>query len=281
MKTEIELANIVCQAWNELNAELLEAYISEDFVYESVWVLETMYGKEQYLDYLRGKFNAIKSSGSVVKAKIYYQEAIDKHVVILNQDGARESAIELFVKDGLLVKMWMRPLSLTLSGSFTSNKPESKEFVATETQQIKSIDLQDCDSVKEMEELAKRPEEERPWYMKSMIATKAEVETAIRCIEQYFKTAFPDINMTWNPKTEQMDYCDLSFSFGSGTFDVLIESHYRNTRFLDYSKIRKLIDECKKNNHVACIAALKSETKVSLINPSTDNTISFPKYIEQ
>ena len=268
MKTEIELANIVCQAWNELNAELLEAYISEDFVYESVWVLETMYGKEQYLDYLRGKFNAIKSSGSVVKAKIYYQEAIDKHVVILNQDGARESAIELFVKDGLLVKMWMRPLSLTLSGSFTSNKPESKEFVATETQQIKSIDLQDCDIVKEMEELAKRPEEERPWYMKSMIATKAEVETAIRCIEQYFKTAFPDINMTWNPKTEQMDYCDLSFSFGSGTFDVLIESHYRNTRFLDYSKIRKLIDECKKNNHVACIAALKSETKVSLIKYS-------------
>lgn len=281
METDIELANIVCQTWNELNAELLEPYLSDNFVYESVWVLETMHGKAKYLDYLRGKFNAIKSSGSVVKAIVYYQEAIDKHVVVLSQDGARESAIELFVKDGLIVKMWMRPLSLTLPGRFMSSKPDSKEFVPTETQQIKSINLQDCDIVKGMEELAKRPEEERPWYMKSMIATKAEVETAIRCIEKYFETTFPNISMTWNPKTELMDYCDLSFSFGSETFDVLIESHYGNTRFLDYSKIRKLIDECKKNNHVACIAALNSETKVSLINPSTDNTIPFTKYIEQ
>lgn len=278
METDIELANIVCQAWNGLNAELLEAYISDNFVYESVWVLETMHGKEEYLGYLRGKFNAIKSSGSVVKAIVYYQEAIDKHVVVLSQDGTRESSIELFVEDGLIVKMWMRPLSLTLPGTFMSSKPDSKEFVPTETQQIKSINLLDCDIVKEMEELAKRPEEEQPWYMKSMKANNKDVETAIRCIEQYFEREFPEINMSWIFQTKKLDYCDLSFSFGSETFDVLIESHYGNTRFLDYSKIRKLIDECKKNNHVACIAALRSETKVSLINPTTDDTISFAKY---
>ena len=279
MKTDIELANIVCQAWNELNAELLEAYISEDFAYESVWVLETMYGKERYLDYLRGKFNAIRSSRSVVKAKVYYQEAIGKHVVVLNQDGARESAIELFVKDGLIVKMWMRPLSLALSGTFTSNKPEFKEFVASENQPIKSDEP--CGTllgIREREELAKRPEEEQPWYMKSMIANNKDVETAIRCIEQYFEREFPDINMSWKFQTKQPDYCDLSFSFGCGTFDVLIESHYGNIRFLDITRIDKLIDECKKNNHVACIAALRSETKVSLINPTTDDTISFAKY---
>lgn len=281
METDIELANIVCQAWNGLNAELLEAYISDNFVYESVWVLETMHGKEEYLGYLRSKFNAIKSSGSVVKAIAYYQEAIDKHVVVLSQDGARESAIELFVKDGLIVKMWMRPLSLTLPGTFMSSKPDSKEFVPTETQQIKSIDLQDCDIVKEMEELAKRPEEEQPWYMKSMIANNKDVEIAIRCIEQYFEREFPEVNMSWIFQTKKLEYCDLSFSFGWGTFDVLIESHYGNMRFLDISQIDKLIDECKKNNHVACIAALRSETKVSLINPTTDDIISFAKYIEQ
>lgn len=281
MKTDIELANIVCQAWNELNAELLEAYISDNFAYESVWVLETMHGKEEYLGYLRGKFNAIKSSGSVVKAIAYYQEAIDKHVVVLSQDGARESAIELFVKDGLIVKMWMRPLSLTLPGTFMSSKPDSKEFVPTETQQIKSINLQDCDIVKEMEELAKRSEEKQPWYMKSMIANNKDVETAIGCIEQYFEREFPEINMSWIFQTKKLEYCDLSFSFGWGTFDVLIESHYGNMRFLDISQIDKLIDECKKNNHIACIATLKSETKVSLINPTTDDTISFAKYIEQ
>lgn len=279
LKYDYEIAEIVCQTWNELNAELLEPYLSDNFAYESVWVLKTMHGKAEFLDYLRGKFQAIKASESVVKAKVYYQEKIDKHVVVLNQDDKKEVALELTLNNNLIAQMWMRPLSLTLPAGFTSNRPDSNEFVTTETQQVKSIDLQDCDIVKEMEELAKRPEEERPWYMKSMIANETEVTIAIRCIEQYFKTAFPDINITWNPKTEQMDYCDLSFSLGCGTFDVLIESHYGNTRFLDFSKIKELIDECKKNNHVACIAALKSETRVFLVNPNTDDTISFAKYI--
>ena len=112
-----------------------------------------------------------------------------------------------------------------------------------------------------------------------MMANNKDVETAIRCIEQYFEKEFPGINMSWISQTKQPDYCDLSFSFGCGTFDVLIESHYGNIRFLDISQIDKLIDECKKNNHVACIAALKSETKVSLINPITDDTIIFNTFI--
>lgn len=32
MKSDFELANIVCQAWNELNVELLEADISDNFL---------------------------------------------------------------------------------------------------------------------------------------------------------------------------------------------------------------------------------------------------------
>ena len=36
------IAEIVCQAWNELDASLFESILSEDFEYISVWVLETM-----------------------------------------------------------------------------------------------------------------------------------------------------------------------------------------------------------------------------------------------
>ncbi len=41
-----EIAEIVCQAWNELDASLFKSILSEDFEYISVWVIETMKGKD-------------------------------------------------------------------------------------------------------------------------------------------------------------------------------------------------------------------------------------------
>ena len=284
MENEKNMAEIVSQAWNNLNADLLEPLLSDAFEYESVWVFQTLKGKKEYLEYLRGKYDAIKKSKSNVTASVFFQKQIGKYVVLLQQDGTRGSAIELFIKDELIIKMWIRPLDLTLPGIFTSNKPKSKGIVTSETRQIKSINSGNHDNhplLREIEKLRKRPEEEQPWYMKSMIANRSEVQTVIRCIEQYFEKEFPNISISWNFQTERSDYCDLSFSFGSGTFDVLIDSHYGNIRFLSISQIDKLINECKKNNHVACIAALKSETKVSIVNPTTDDAIPFAKCMEK
>ena len=46
------IADIVCQAWNELDASLFESILSDDFEYISVWVLETMKGKDRYMEYI-------------------------------------------------------------------------------------------------------------------------------------------------------------------------------------------------------------------------------------
>ena len=43
-KSDFELAEIVCKTWNEKNVDFLEPYLSDEFIYESVWVLETMHG---------------------------------------------------------------------------------------------------------------------------------------------------------------------------------------------------------------------------------------------
>lgn len=43
-KSDFELAEIVCKAWNEKNVDFLEPYLSDEFINESVWVLETMHG---------------------------------------------------------------------------------------------------------------------------------------------------------------------------------------------------------------------------------------------
>lgn len=274
-----EAAEIVCQAWNTLDANLIEPLLCDDFEYVSVWVLQTMKGKDRYLDYLRGKFKAIKDSSNVVKAKVYYQEEIGKYIVLLNQDETRDAALEITLDEEGVKQIWMRPPSMTLPAVFTS-KPAGGDVAAraTAANQIKSIDLEDCSVVYEMEELSKKPEEEQPWYMKSMKANDRDLVHAVRCIESYFSTKYTNLEMQWISMKEKADYCDLSFTFGGTTFDLLIEYHYGNVRFLDITPINKLVEECKNRGHIACLAAMRSDTEVSFVNPTTSASIDFSKY---
>lgn len=128
MKNENDkkLAELVCQAWNSLNSKLLEPVLSDDYEYESFWVFETMKGKNNYLNYLEGKFTAIKKGDRSVSATVYFQESIGKHIVVLDQSG-NKAAIELFLEGEKVMKMWMRPVDLTLPAVFTSKKPNNKD----------------------------------------------------------------------------------------------------------------------------------------------------------
>ena len=77
------IADIVCQAWNELDASLFESILSDDFEYISVWVLETMKGKDRYMEYISGKFESIGKGNNPVSAELIYQEPIDKYVGVI------------------------------------------------------------------------------------------------------------------------------------------------------------------------------------------------------
>lgn len=96
-----------------------------------------------------------------------------------------------------------------------------------------------------------------------------------------FLNKFPKFRNALVGMEEKTDYCDLTFTFGDATFDLLIEYHYGNVRFLDITPINKLVEECKNRGHVACIAALRSETEVSFINPTTSSPIDFSKYSQE
>lgn len=41
-----------------------------------------------------------------------YQEGIDEYVVALDQDGIRDAALQIWAKEGMLTRMWMRPIDL-------------------------------------------------------------------------------------------------------------------------------------------------------------------------
>lgn len=120
------IADIICQAWNTLDASLFEAILYEDFEYISIWVIETMKGKNSYIDYIRGKYERIRKGNKPVSAKVMYQEISNKYIVVLNQ-GENEAAIEPTIQDGLVKSLWMRPIGMTLPAVFTTRKPKESE----------------------------------------------------------------------------------------------------------------------------------------------------------
>jgi len=72
INTEETLVTAFCKAWNNLDISYIQNYLSEDFDYTSQMVLEPIYGKNQYLNYLTRKFVAIKEGNDPVTAEIGY-----------------------------------------------------------------------------------------------------------------------------------------------------------------------------------------------------------------
>ena len=119
------IAEDVCQAWNKLDATLFDTLLSEDFEYVSVWVIETMKGKDRYMEYITGKFDSIRKGNNPVTAEVMYQEINDKYVVVLDQ-GGNMAALELTIENGLIKSLWMRPVEMTLPAVFTTKRPEGR-----------------------------------------------------------------------------------------------------------------------------------------------------------
>jgi hypothetical protein len=276
-----KVAQIICKAWNTLDANVLEPYLSDDFEYASVWVLERIRDKDRYLDYIEGKFENIRKSDKFVIADVLYQENIGKYIVVLNQ-SSNTVALEPTIQNGLIKKLWMRPIGMTLPAVFSS-KPPIEAYSAHSPNQITST-IFDEEKIqylvlKEVQNMKNKPENEQPWYMKSMKADSDDIIEVVRCVNSYFETNYPDKRFKWvlNKKTEGK-YCDLSFSFDTAIFDVLIEYHYGNIRFLDIGPIEKLEKESKRRNHIPCIAAMRSDIEVCFLDLKANQKIDFSVY---
>lgn len=64
-----EIALLVANAWEERSTDGLRDVLDADFEYASQWVFDTMRGADAYVDYLTGKFNAIKRSNCNINVK--------------------------------------------------------------------------------------------------------------------------------------------------------------------------------------------------------------------
>lgn len=126
MNIDKSIAEIVCRAWNELDASLFEPILSDDFECISVWVLETMKGRNRFIEYISEKFESIRKGNNPVSAELMYQEPIDKYVVVLNQ-GGNLAALEPTIQDNMLKSLWMRPVDMMIPAVFTTKMPKKDE----------------------------------------------------------------------------------------------------------------------------------------------------------
>ena len=73
----------ICKAWNNLDVKYLQNYLRADFVYSSQMVLTNINGSDNYIIYLKGKYNSIKEGNDGVKAELGFWG--DKPCIVLIQ----------------------------------------------------------------------------------------------------------------------------------------------------------------------------------------------------
>lgn len=97
-----ELVAIFAQAWRTLNPELIIENLDESFRHDSQWVLEYL-DYHGYIDYIRGKFHAIKRSNAGVKVEIVPDPYQGGNMLALTQ-GSSTVFYRIQVKDWKVVK---------------------------------------------------------------------------------------------------------------------------------------------------------------------------------
>lgn len=86
--TELTALKAYAQMMNTLETACLAPILADDLLYNSQWVFDEMIGKQECLDYMKGKFETIKSSGSRPYAEIgELSEYPFGHCVIMAQDS--------------------------------------------------------------------------------------------------------------------------------------------------------------------------------------------------
>lgn len=103
----IKLLDLFAEAWRKLDAEIIIPYLAPDFEYSSCWVFSSL-DYQGYIDYIRGKFEAVRKSNSQVVVEKGYNE-LDESAVVLTQDGERRAYLTIEVEDGKIKRADLMP----------------------------------------------------------------------------------------------------------------------------------------------------------------------------
>ena len=106
----------LAEAYQQYDASIIEPYLADDMHYASMWVFHEMTSKKEYLDYLVGKLQTMKRSGTRIEFKLIHGGMHEYGLVITNQkdhQGSPMGFIADFNEEGK-VKM----LNITIPSFF-------------------------------------------------------------------------------------------------------------------------------------------------------------------
>ena len=98
----------LCDAWEALNADLVEPLLADDLHYSSWWLMKETHTKDEYLDYLRGRFQSIRKSGDPLIVKMGVNRIDGEYAVAIQQGDGMPALIRIVEKNGKIKEMWMQ-----------------------------------------------------------------------------------------------------------------------------------------------------------------------------
>ena len=99
---EKQLLTQVAKSWNNLDVSFIENLSADDFTYESQWVISPIRGKDNFLPYLKSKFQAITTAINESGMKVYaelgnHPDLKGRDCIVLTQTTAQEVVSVLIV----------------------------------------------------------------------------------------------------------------------------------------------------------------------------------------
>ena len=77
----------LAEAYQKYDASIIEPYLADDMHYASMWVFHEMTSKQEYLEYLTGKLQTMKSKGVHMEFQIVKGGMHEKALIVTNQQS--------------------------------------------------------------------------------------------------------------------------------------------------------------------------------------------------
>lgn len=110
-----EILEIYKSCWNSLESINIQPFLNENVEYSSMWVFETIVGKQAFLNYFNGKLNTLKNKSDTVQiqSKLCLASTSTSEdlvpCLVINQrfENGNEQNVSLFieVEDELITKI--------------------------------------------------------------------------------------------------------------------------------------------------------------------------------
>ena len=110
---QIEKLKLIAQSWKSLDASILADVLDDNIKFESQWVLVSIEGKEEFLDYLTHKFQSIReysqdnlchiSADVVLHPSLFNTPGLV--ITQITNEGVNQVSLVIRIKDNLITRI--------------------------------------------------------------------------------------------------------------------------------------------------------------------------------